>query len=255
MGENLIAFAAVGFAAQFVDGAIGMAYGLTAASVLLSLGVTPAMASASVHAAEVFTTGASGLSHWLFGNARRALVVRLAVPGALGGALGAYVLVEMPIGPVRVVVSLYLVSMGGLILLRALRPRPAVIAQPPLRRVGLLGFCGGALDAMGGGGWGAIVTTTLIGQGTLPRVAIGSANLAEFFVALTISITFLATIGVSLRAVVAGLVLGGVLAAPFAALVARRVPERPMMALVGVAVSLLALRGLVLALRDLAAAG
>src|SRR5215218_5108485 len=154
MLEDLLIFAAVGFAAQMIDGAIGMAYGLSASSVLLTLGVAPATASASVHAAEVFTTGASGLAHWRLGNVRGGLVLRLAVPGVLGGVLGATVLVEAPTAVVRVFVSAYLLALGGVILLKALRPRPPAAALPTAQ-VGALGFCGGVLDAIGGGGWGA----------------------------------------------------------------------------------------------------
>jgi uncharacterized protein len=178
MLEDVILFAVVGFAAQMIDGAIGMAYGLSATSVLLTLGVAPATASASVHAAEVFTTGASGLAHWRLGNVRRDLVLRLAVPGVLGGILGAYVLVEAPTAAVRVFVSAYLLALGGVILRKALRPRPPAAALPA-GQVGALGFCGGVLDAIGGGGWGAIVTSTLIGRGDVPREAIGSASLAS----------------------------------------------------------------------------
>lgn len=252
MLEDVVVFAAVGFAAQMIDGAIGMAYGLSATSVLLSLGVTPATASASVHVAEVFTTGASGLAHWRLGNVRRDLVLRLAVPGVLGGVLGVYALVEAPVGAVRVAVNLYLLVLGGLVLRKALRPRPPA-ALPPTR-VAALGFCGGALDAVGGGGWGPIVTSTLIGGGDVPREAIGSASLAEFFVAAAVSATFVATVGVSLWPIITGLVLGGVLAAPFAALAAKRLPDRPSMVIVGVVVSLLALRGLLASLRALAGA-
>ena len=153
MLEDLLVFAAVGFAAQMIDGAIGMAYGLSATSVLLTLGVAPATASASVHAAEVFTTGASGLAHWRLGNVRRALVLRLAVPGVLGGVIGAYVLVGTPTALVRVFVGLYLLALGGVVLLKALRPLPPAAALPT-GQVGVLGFCGGLLDAIGGGGWG-----------------------------------------------------------------------------------------------------
>jgi hypothetical protein len=254
MVEDVILFAVVGFAAQMIDGAIGMAYGLSATSVLLTLGVAPATASASVHAAEVFTTGASGLAHWRLGNVRRALVLRLAVPGVLGGVIGAYVLVGMPTAPVRVFVGLYLLALGGVVLLKALRPPPPAVALPT-GRVAALGFCGGLLDAIGGGGWGAIVTSTLIGQGNAPREAIGSASLAEFFVTAAVSAAFVATVGLTLWPVIAGLVLGGVLAAPLAALAARRVPDRLLMAAVGVVVSLLAQRGLLASLRALAGGG
>jgi uncharacterized membrane protein YfcA len=255
MLEDLLIFAVVGFAAQMVDGAIGMAYGLSATSVLLNLGVAPATASASVHAAEVFTTGASGLAHWRLGNVRRALVLRLAAPGVLGGVTGAYVLVGMPTAPVRVFVGLYLLALGGVVLLKALRPRPPLAAAAiSTGRLAALGFCGGLLDAIGGG-WGAIVTSTLIGQGNVPREAIGSASLAEFFVTAAVSAAFVATVGITLWPIIAGLVLGGVLAAPLAALAAKRVPDRLLMAAVGVVVSLLALRGLLASLRALAGAG
>lgn len=247
MFGELALFVAVGFAAQLIDGAIGMAYGLFAASVLLSLGVPPATASASVHVAEVFTTGAAGFAHWRMGNVRRDLVLRLAVPGAVGGVIGAGVLSTAPVGVVRVGVSLYLMGLGGLVLLKAVRPRPP--AELPPWQVGFLGFCGGALDAIGGGGWGAVVTSTLIGRGGVPRTAIGSASLAEFFVTTAISAAFIVVVGVSLWPVVPGLVLGGVLAAPMAALVVRRLPARLLMAIVGVVVSLLALRGLLAALK------
>jgi uncharacterized protein len=255
MLEDLLIFAVVGFAAQMVDGAIGMAYGLSATSVLLTLGVAPATASASVHAAEVFTTGASGLAHWRLGNVRRALVLRLAVPGVVGGVAGAYVLAGAPTTIVRVFVSLYLLALGGVVLLKALRPRPAAVATIPTGRLAALGFCGGLLDAIGGGGWGAIVTSTLIGQGNVPREAIGSASLAEFFVTAAVSAAFVATVGITLWPVIAGLVLGGVLAAPLAALAAKRVPDRLLMAAVGVVVSLLALRGLLASLRALGSNG
>ena len=232
----------MGFVAQIVVGAIGMAYGLLATSVLFNLGVTPAMASASVHAAEVFTTGASGLAHWRLGNVRRDLVLRLAVPGALGGALGAHVLVGMPTELVRLFVAFYLLGLAALILFKALRPRPPAVLRT--RQVAVLGFSGGVLDAIGGGGWGAIVTSTLIGRGDVPRTAIGSASAAEFFVTTAVSAAFFATIGIELWPIIAGLVLGGVVAAPVAALVARRVPARPLMIVVGVVVTLLALRTL-----------
>jgi uncharacterized membrane protein YfcA len=253
MVEDVLLFAAVGFAAQMIDGAIGMAYGLSATNVLLALGVTPAMASASVHAAEVCTTGASGLAHWHLGNVQRDLVLRLALPGMLGGILGAYVLVGTPVETVRVFVSAYLLTMGGVILYKALRPRQPMKLPP--WRVAVLGFCGGTLDAIGGGGWGAVINSTLIGQGSVPRMTIGSANLAEFFVTTAVSATFVATVGLSLWPIIAGLVLGGVLAAPFAALATRSLPERPLMVIVGVVVFLLALRNLLAALHALTSKG
>jgi uncharacterized membrane protein YfcA len=237
---QLLLFIAVGFAAQIVDGAIGMAYGVTATTTLLSLGIPPAIASASTHAAEVFTTGASGFAHWRFGNIDWGLIRRLAVPGMIGGATGAYVLSSLPGETIRPVVSLYLVAMGGIVLWKAMRPAPS--DDRPPRHVSTLGLTGGFLDAVGGGGWGPIVTSTLVGQGAKPRYAIGSTNLSEFFVTLTITGTFVTTIGLELWPIIAGLILGGVLAAPFAAYATQKLPDRPLMVLVAVVIILLSLR-------------
>ena len=196
MTNDLLLFIAIGFAAQMVDGAIGMAYGITATTALLSMGVAPSAASAAIHTAEVFTTAASGTAHWQMGNVDRRLVVRLAVPGVVGGAAGAYVLATVPGGQIRPIVSVYLLAMGGLVLWRAFRKREP--ERTDGKRPGMLGLVGGFLDAIGGGGWGAVVTTTLIGRGVPPRFAIGSANVAEFFVTSAATAVFVATIGLSL---------------------------------------------------------
>jgi uncharacterized membrane protein YfcA len=242
MWDDFLLFVAVGLAAQLVDGAIGMAYGITSTSVLLSVGVAPATASAAVHAAETFTTGVSGMAHWRLGNIDRTLIWRLALPGMAGGAIGAYVLTSIPGELIRPYVSAYLLILGVFILWKAVKARQP--AAPPLGRVAPLGFAGGMLDSIGGGGWGPIVTSTLLGQGATPRYAIGSVSLAEFFVTVTISATFLLTIGLALWPIIAGLVAGGVLAAPFAALVTKHLPERLLMVLVGSVVVALSARGL-----------
>lgn len=240
MWDDFLLFVAVGLAAQMIDGAIGMAYGVTATSVMLSVGVPPATASASVHAAEVFTTGASGAAHWKLGNVDRRLVWRLAIPGMIGGAIGAYVLTELPGDKLKPFVSAYLLLLGLVILWKAMKPRPAVATTP--RNVAPLGLFGGLLDSIGGGGWGPIVTSTLIGQGNTPRTTIGSVNLAEFFVTVTISATFIATIGLGHWPVIAGLIVGGIVAAPFAALATKHLPDRAIMAIVGSVVVVLSLR-------------
>jgi len=243
MIDDFVLFVTVGFAAQLVDGAIGMAYGVSATTVLLSFGFPPATASASVHAAEVFTTGASGFAHWRFGNVDSRLFARLAVPGMIGGALGAFVLTELPGEKIRPIVSVYLLLIGAFIFWKAIRGAVALGAPP--RRVAPLGLFGGFFDAIGGGGWGPIVTSTLLGRGTTPRYAIGSVSLAEFFVTSTVSVTFLATIGLELWPIIAGLIVGGVLAAPLAAYVTKKLPDRPLMLLVATVIVLLSLRQLI----------
>jgi uncharacterized membrane protein YfcA len=240
MWDDVLLYVIIGFLAQMVDGAIGMAYGVISTSVLLSLGVVPATASACVHAAETFTTGASGLAHWRLGNVDRSLLARLAVPGMLGGAIGAYVLSELPGELLRPYISGYLLLLGVLIVWRAVTTEPG--DAPPPRAVSPLGFVGGLMDAIGGGGWGPIVTSTLLGQGTTPRYAIGSVNLAEFFVTLTISATFFLTVGLSLWPIIAGLIIGGLLAAPLAAYAVKHIPDRVLMLMVGCVVMLLSLR-------------
>lgn len=247
---DIVTFAAIGFFAQLIDGALGMAYGVTATTVLLQLGTPPAVASASVHAAEAFTTGASGFAHWRLGNVDRHLVVRLAVPGVIGGVAGAYVLTSFPGETIRPLVNLYLLAMGIVILLKALSiaARPLDLKTHPVR---LLGFIGGFLDAVGGGGWGPVVASRLIGSGGAPRLVIGSVNCAEFFLTVTISATFFATIGLELWPVIIGLVLGGFCAAPLGALAAARLPPKPLMLMVGCLVSLLSIIGLIGTVRTL----
>jgi len=228
--------------AQLVDGALGMAFGVISTSVLLFLGVPPAMASASVHAAEVVTTGISGVSHWLHGNVDRRLFLRLAGAGVVGGALGAYVLTELPVKIVQPAVAVYLCAMAALIVYKVFRKRP-----PRESTAGIepLGFGGGFLDAIGGGGWGPIVVSTLVARGLSPRHTIGSVNLAEFFVTLAISIAFLITIGITHAHIAGGLVIGGAIAAPLAGWMSKIMPPRILMVLVSIVVLALGTAGLV----------
>jgi uncharacterized membrane protein YfcA len=246
MWDDFILFVLVGFAAQVIDGSIGMAYGLTATTVLLSLGYPPVTASSSIHAAEVFTTAASGLSHWRFGNIDFSILWKLALPGMIGGAIGAYLLTTVDGETIRPFINCYLALMGLWILWRAFRKAPANIVVP--RWIGLLGFGGGTLDAIGGGGWGPMVTSTLIGQGNTPRYTIGSVNAAEFFVTATISAMFVATVGLELWPVILGLIVGGALSAPLAAYFTRTIPDQPLMIIVGMVILLLSVRGLLQAL-------
>ena len=219
-----------------------MAYGVVATAALLSVGVTPVVASGAVHVAKVFTGAASGASHWRMGNVDRAVFRALMIPGLLGGAAGAWVLASVPAMIVRPFVSAYLLVMALLILLKAARPKPSIQGAP--RAFSLLAFTGAALDAFGGGGWGPIVTSTMIGWGVPPRMAIGTSNAVEFFVALVIAaILFPANMGDVWR-IVLGLVVGGVIAAPIAALITTRIPVRGLMAIVGCVIMILSLRAL-----------
>lgn len=243
MSEFLL-FVAVGFLAQMIDGVLGMAYGVSATSFLLTFGVSPAVASASVHAAEVVTTGFSGLSHHLFGNVNRRLVARLMIPGIIGAVCGAYLLVSIPGETIRPFVAAYLLIMGLIILSKARRKR-----EPTANTTHLvpLGLAGGFFDAAGGGGWGPIVVGTLLARGNPPRTTIGSVNFAEFFVAVAASITFVLTIGLTNWKVIAGLALGGAIAAPIAGWAVRYVSPRPLMIVVGCLVIVLSLRTIIMA--------
>ena len=236
-------FVGIGFIAQMIDGALGMAYGVSSTSLLLSLGVAPAIASASVHTAEIFTTGVSGLSHFRFGNVDKALFIRLILPGVIGGVLGAYVLINIPVEIIKPLVSSYLLIMGVIILRKFIRNDNRSAGRTPLIP---LCFAGGFLDAIGGGGWGPIVTSTLVARGTHPRSTIGSVNSAEFFVTLAESVTFFLTLGLANTEVIVGLLVGGVIAAPFGAYLTKRLPLRIMLLLVGVLIILLSARTLYL---------
>ena len=233
LGGDFWFFVAVGLCAQLVDGALGMAYGLVSSSVLLAFGVPPASASAAVHTAEVFTTGVSGAAHVKFGNVDRRLFVRLAIPGVIGGVIGAYVLTQIPGDQIKPYIYAYLFLLAVLILLRATGRR---VPRGEVKRVGLLGFLAGLLDASGGGGWGPVATSTLLANGGRARTSIGTVSASEFVVTLAISLTFLLSIGLQHWQVTAGLLLGGVVAAPVAAYLVKRVPERAVLTTVGVLV-------------------
>lgn len=252
MFDDFAIYLAIGLIAQLVDGALGMAYGMTATSLLMGTGLPPVVASATVHTAEFFTTGASGFSHWRLGNVDKRLMMRLAIPGMVGGFLGAYVLTSIPGDVMKPIVSIYLLLMGLLIILRAIKQREK--PDLPVKHVGPLGLVGGFLDAVGGGGWGPIVVSNLLGRGGQPRFVIGSVNAAEFFVTAVISATFIFTVGVGLWPIILGLVIGGVLAAPIAAVAAKRVNERYLMFAVGLLVLVLSVNGLRNSLGQLSAA-
>jgi uncharacterized membrane protein YfcA len=234
--------AAVGFVAQTIDGALGMAYGLTATTFLLGTGASPALASASVHIAEVFTTGFSGVSHVRFGNVNKNLFLKLLLPGIVGAVLGAIVVTQVDGHALKPYISAYLFVMGIYVLSKAWR-RVRVVRQEP-RHVAKLALFGGFVDAAGGGGWGPVVTTTLLGSGHDPRTTIGSVNFAEFFLTLFGAATFMLLIGSTAWILVAGLVFGGIFSAPLAAVLCRKLHARSLLILVGTLISLLSVYNL-----------
>lgn len=243
LGEDFWIYLLVGFAAQLVDGAMGMAYGVISTSFLLAFGLPPAPASAAVHMAKIFTGAASGLSHWRFGNVDFQLARRLALPGAIGAAIGAVLVSHAPVALIKPVVSIYLVLIGVLILARACG-RPVGIFKAP--RIGMLGWVGGLVDALGGG-WGPVVTSTLMAKGAEPRKVIGSVNLAEFFVSIVSTAVFFMALGTARLDIVVALVIGGVAAAPAGAYLTTRIPARILVFSVGGVVTLLSLHNLALA--------
>ena len=248
MLQELTVFALVGFGAQIVDGALGMAYGVVSSSVLLALGVPPSHASASVHAAEVFTTATSAGSHIAHKNVDWKMFWPLAIAGVIGGVIGAYFLTSVDGSKIKPVIVIYLGVMGCVILYRAWKGKGNRPVSPTLAAP--LGLVGGFCDAAGGGGWGPTVTSTLVGSGASPRHAVGTVNTAEFFLTVAVSVTFLIALltghwrdaeGISkhLTAVI-GLIIGGVIAAPLAGKITKHIPVRVFTWAVGILVVLLA---------------
>jgi len=240
LSSDFALYLLIGLAAQLVDGALGMAYGVTCTSFLLSMGVTPAISSASVHVAEMFTTGASAISHFRFKNINKKLFKSLLVPGVLGAVTGAYLLSDVIDGNViKPFMAFYMLVLGVIIIRKAIQKN---FVKSKTKRIGLLAATGGFLDSIGGGGWGPIVTSTLLGQGRDPRYTIGSVNAAEFAITFASGITFLIFHGVNSWQVVLGLIVGGVIAAPVGALVVGKIKRKPLMLTVGILVILLSLR-------------
>lgn len=237
----------IGFLAQMIDGALGMAYGVSSTTFLTTVGVPPKIASASVHTAEVFTTFCSGISHWKMKNVDWGIFRRLVIPGVIGGALGAYVLVSFPGDLISPFVNIYLLVMGVVVLIRGIRGSvKKLIEGNKLIPVGLIG---GFFDAVGGGGWGPIVTSTMVASGHPPRYTIGSVNTAEFFVTIVQTLTFTVFLGIGKYwHYILGLAIGGVLAAPLAAYLCRKIPEKKLLLIVGALIIVLNVRNIVLLL-------
>jgi len=227
----------VGFCAQAVDGTLGMGYGLLAASSLLMFGLAPATASASVHMAEVITTGVSAVSHHLFGNVQPELFRRLVIPGIIGAIIGAYLLVWISGDVLKPWIAGYMFVMGVVVLRHAFSNS---IAKPAGfgTAIGLLGFIGAMLDAIGGGGWGPIVVSTLVARGNSTRNTIGTANAVEFFITIASSVVFLLTLRAGLWPFVIPLSVGGFMAAPIGAWLCKRLAHRRLTGIVGAVILL-----------------
>lgn len=243
---QFLLFTAAGFIAQMIDGTLSMGYGVSATTLLLSFGVPPAAASASVHTAEVVATAFSAWNHWRVGNVIASFVKKLLIPGVIGAIAGAYILTRVPGDVIKPFVAAYLVVMGLVILIKAFRARREGESHA---HIVPLGLAGGFFDSMGGGGWGPIVAGTLVARGNPPRTTIGSVAFAEFFVTLAASATLLLTIGVANWLPIAGLAVGGAIASPLAARLTGRIAAKPLMIIVGVLIILLSVRTILLAVR------
>lgn len=254
--DEILIFALIGFFAQLVDGAMGMAYGVISMSVLLGMGVPPAAASASIHTAEIITTGISGFSHIMLKNVDYRLFRRLILPGVLGSIIGALLLSYVPAEKIKPFISVYLFLMGVIILYKALREmnwmdkiknlinkaleREKTSHHP--YRIIPLGIIGGLCDAIGGGGWGAFIGSSLLAQDENdPHYTVGTTCLVEFFIALSTSVILFTAIGISHWRIVLGLILGGAIAAPLAAIAIRYLPAKIVMFLAGTLIVLISI--------------
>ncbi len=225
----------VGVLAQLVDGALGMAYGVTASTFLLATGATPVVAAASVHVAKFFASGASALSHWRMGNVDRQMFWRLLLPGLVGAVVGVYVITTLSTDILRPLVNAYLLVMGLWIVLRAFWQVKLNTTTPIVVRT--VGFVGAFVNAIGGGGWGPVVTTTMLGAGSEARYVIGTVNTVEFFVTFVSGAALIWIVHVSAWEAITGLIFGGMVMAPIAAWVVGRIPKQWLMVFVGVLIS------------------
>lgn len=241
--SDFAVFLAIGVFAQLVDSTLGMGYGAASTSFLLAFGVPPVVSSTSVHVSEMFTTGASAISHYKFGNINKRLFKYLLLPGVLGSVTGAYLLTDVIDGKaIKPYIAIYMIILAVMIIVKGLRKE---VKKKKTKRLGILATFGGFMDAVGGGGWGPIVTSTLIGQGRNPRYTIGSVNAAEFAVSFASGLTFLLFEGISNWQVVLGLMIGGVIASPLGAYLVNKIPRKTVTVLVGLLLIGISLRTLI----------
>lgn len=249
LDANFALYVAGGFVAQMIDGALGMAYGVSVTSFLLSLGlpaITPAVASASMHASEIFTTGSSSLVYMRFKNVNKKLFRKLVWPGIMGAILGAIsvsVISKENVSFIKPLVAIYTLVLGSLIIIRALNIN--LRNKDKIRKIFPVALFGGYMDSVGGGGWGPIVTTSLVAGGRNLRYSIGSSHLAKFFVALISTITFFMMIGLSHWQIIFGLVLGGMVAAPFSIYLSSKIPTKKGLIIVGIVVIMISIKTII----------
>jgi uncharacterized membrane protein YfcA len=243
--NEFILIALIGFLAQLIDGSLGMAYGVSSTTFLTAVGIPAKIASASVHTAEVFTTFVSGISHWKMKNIDWAVFKRLVIPGVIGGATGAYILISFPGDLISPFVNVYLLAMGIVVLFRGIRGVTKTLIKG--NKLLPLGLAGGFFDAVGGGGWGPIVTSTMVASGHPPRYTIGSVYTAEFFVTLAQALTFTVFLGIGQYwQYILGLAVGGVIAAPLAAYICSKIADKKLLIIVGCLIIALNVRSLLL---------
>lgn len=242
LNRELLLYVLAGFLAQMVDGMLGMGYGVTSATCLMSFGVNPVSISSAIHSSEIFTSAASGYSHYKFGNVNKKLFRHLVIPGVIGAICGALLLVflDEKYGQwLMPAVALYALILGVRILIKAFKQEQS---PQKVKRVGILAWFGGFMDSFGGGGWGPIVTSTLIAKGRSPKYTVGTVSLTEFFITLSSAFTFFISVGLGNWNVIAGLLLGGVLASPLAARLAGKLPRKTMMIAVGIMIIIWCIR-------------
>jgi uncharacterized protein len=231
----------IGFVAQIVGGTIGMAYGVTSNSLLLATGLGPAAASASSHLVAIVTFASNGFFHFKLGNVKKELIKRLLIPGVLGGVIGAYTVVSIPAKRLLPLIYIYLIIMGIVVIVKTLKK---VDAEENTKHLIPLGFLGGLFDAIGGGGWGIVVTSGLISKGHKANLSIGTANVIRFFVTFAESIAFLLLIKTIHWDIILPLTIGGLIASPFGAILCKKIPVKPLAICVGALIIILSLTSL-----------
>jgi uncharacterized membrane protein YfcA len=246
-----IIYIIVGIAVGFVDSSLGMGYGVTATSVLVTFGIAPAIASASIHTSEGFVDTFSAISHWKLKNVERRLLLPLVIPGIVGAALGAICLSWISTGLAKPLIGLILLSMGFVILARHTRKIPTFKRKIPSKLIPLLGFFAAFIDVTGGGGWGPICTPTFILNGSEPKNAVGTVEITEPFISFTAMIVFGILIGFEtfLWNIVIPILIGGLILTPIAAWVTKKVPKRALGILIGIWIMFLSIRMLLKSLQ------